>query len=74
MAVIFVAMNVVRFFQLSIAGEIHYEFLEKIWWTIFQILAFVYLGYHVHLKISENFFKKMVGAMTLFSGIVFLFK
>jgi len=74
MAVIFVALNVVRFIQLSIAGEISYEFVEKIWWTIFPIIGAVYLGYHVHLKISENFFKKMVAAMTLFSGIVFLFK
>jgi uncharacterized protein len=74
MAGIFVAMNVVRIIQLSIQGEIRLELFADTWWTVIPALIAIYFGYKAHLKISEVFFKKMVGAMTLFSGIVFLFK
>lgn len=74
MAGIFVAMNSVRIIQLLIQKEIRLEIFVNTWWTIFPVLIAIYFGYKAHLKISETFFKKMIGAMTLFSGIVFLFK
>jgi len=74
MAAIFVAMSVARATQLSLQGEISFATLENSWWVIIPVLAAIYFGYKLHLHISEVFFKKLVGAMTLFAGIVFLFK
>lgn len=74
MASIFVAMNIVRTIQLSIQGEINLELFKDTWWTLIPVLIAIYFGYKAHLKISETFFKKMIGAITLFSGIVLLFK
>lgn len=74
MAGIFMAMNFTRIIQLSIQNEIHLESFKQTWWTVIPVLIAIYFGYQLHLRISEAFFKKMVGAMTLFSGIVFLFK
>ena len=74
MAVFFVSLNVIRFCQLSIQQEIHSSLFKEIWWTIIPVFISIYAGFKAHLKISENIFKKLIGAMTLFSGIVFLFK
>ena len=74
MAAIFIAMGMVRWIQLSIQGEIHAGLFTSTWWVVFPVVAAIYFGYQLHLRISEAFFKKMVGAMTLFSGIVFMFK
>jgi len=74
MAVFFVTLNIVRFFQLSIQNEIHASLFLDIWWVIFPVFIAIYYGFKAHVKISEKIFKKLIGAMTLFSGIVFLLK
>ncbi len=74
MAALFVALNACRAVQLGIQGDLPLALFKDIWWTIIPVFAAAYLGYHVHLKVSEAFFKKLIGAMTLFAGIVFLFK
>lgn len=74
MATFFVTLNIVRFFQLILQDEIHATLFADIWWVIFPIFIAIFYGFKAHLKISEEFFKKLIGAMTLFSGIVFLLK
>ncbi len=74
MAVFFVVLNLIRFIQLGIQKTITIGFFSDVWWTIFPVFIAIYFGYKAHKKISEKFFKKLVGAMTLFAGIVFLFK
>ncbi len=74
MAVFFLFLNLIRIVQLALQDEIKVEFFATIWWTVIPIFAAIYLGYHVHLKISEVFFKKLIGLMTFFAGVKFLLK
>ncbi len=74
MALFFVSLNLVRFIQLSLQDQINTGLFKDIWWVIFPIFLAIYIGFKVHLHISEVLFKKLIGAMTLFSGIIFLFK
>ncbi len=74
MASLFVTFNLIRFAQLLIQKEIEPSFFFNIWWSIIPIFFTIFLGFKIHLKIDEKFFKKLVGTMTLFAGIVFLFK
>jgi len=70
--VFFLFFNLVRFAQLSLQGKIEPIFFSKIWWTIIPVFLAIHIGYRVHLKISENLFKKMIGLMTIFAGLKFL--
>jgi len=74
MAVFFVALNIIRFIQLTLQNEIHASLFSEVWWVVAPIFVAIYFGFKAHLKISESFFKKLIGAMTFFAGIVFLLK
>lgn len=74
MAVFFVSLNIVRFIQLFLQKTISIGFFSEVWWTIFPVFIAIFFGFKAHLKISESVFKRMIGAMTFFAGIVFLFK
>ncbi len=74
LAVFFVVFNLVRFAQLSFQGEIKPEFFAEIWWTVIPVFLAIQLGYRVHLKISEDVFKKLIGLMTILAGVKFLSK
>lgn len=72
MASFFVFFNLVRVVQLTIQKQLHLDFFSEIWWVIIPIFASIWLGYKVHLKISEDLFKKGIGIMTIFAGIKFI--
>ena len=74
LAVYFVAFNLVRVAVLSLQGEIKPEFFSEIWWTVIPVFVGIQLGYRVHLKISEEVFKKLIGLMTILAGLKFLSK
>ncbi len=74
MAMIFIFFNIVRAIQLTIEGEIKPEFFAKIWWVMIPVFLAIRLGYVVHLKVSEDFFKKLIAVMTIFAGFKFLIK
>ncbi len=74
MAAFFVLLNIVRIAQLFLQNQINIEFFTQIWWVIIPVFVAIYFGYHVHLKISESFFKKLIGMVTFFAGIKFLSK
>jgi hypothetical protein len=72
MAVFFVFFNLARWAQLLLRGQIEIQLFAKIWWVIIPVFAAIWLGYRVHLKISEEVFKKLIGLMTIFAGVKFL--
>lgn len=74
MAVFFVSFNLIRVMQLKLQNQLHLGFFTEIWWTILPVFIMIYIGYRVHLKISEDFLKKMVGLITILAGINFIFK
>jgi len=74
MAVFFVFFNLIRFTQLSLQNELKSELFSTIWWTVIPVFVAIKLGYKIHLKISESFFKKLIAAMTIFSGLKFISK
>ncbi|MDX2082545.1 MAG: sulfite exporter TauE/SafE family protein [Rickettsiales bacterium] len=74
MAIIFVFFNLIRLIQLFLLKQIKVDFFGNIWWTIIFIFLAIKLGHLVHLKISEEVFKKGIALMTIFAGIKFLTK
>jgi uncharacterized protein len=74
MAALFVTFNLIRIAQLSIQGQIKLEFFANIWWTIIPVFIAIKLGHLVHLKISEEIFKKGIAVMTILAGLKFLSK
>ena len=72
MAGFFVIFNFVRFLQLTATNQLDLDFFIKISWVIFPIFVAIKIGYKVHLKISNNWFKKLIGYLTLFSAFKFI--
>ncbi len=74
LAVCFVAFNLIRIPQLSLQGQIKLDFFAAIWWVMIPIFLAIKLGHLVHLKISEEIFKKGIALMTIFAGLKFVTK
>jgi len=74
MAVFFVLLNLVRIPQLLWQNQLQLEFFITIWWTIIPVFIAIKLGHLIHLKISEDTFKKGIAIMTIFAGLKFLSK
>jgi hypothetical protein len=72
MAWFFVFFNIIRFIQLSLAGHLDWHLIKSVWWVIIPVFISIKLGHIMHLKISENLFKKMIAIITICSGIKFL--
>jgi hypothetical protein len=66
--------RIIRAIQLTIQQELSNDFIGKVWWTIIPVFIAIKLGHYVHLKISEEIFKKLIGAITLFAGLKFIIK
>lgn len=73
MAAFFVIFNFLRIFQMSIQGNISSDFLREIFWVIIPVFAAIKLGHMVHLKISEEYFKKGIAVLTIAAAIKFIF-
>lgn len=74
MAAVFVAFNFIRIPQLALQGQIKLDFFAAIWWVIIPVFIAIKLGHLVHLRISEDLFKKGIALMTIFGGLKFLSK
>ena len=74
LASFFVFFNVVRFIQLELEKEIKADFFYDIWWTIIPVFIAIKLGHLVHVRISEDFFKKLIALVTFLAGLKFLMK
>jgi uncharacterized membrane protein YfcA len=74
LAVAFVAFNFLRIAQLSLQNQLSLDFFYNIWWTILPVFIAIKLGHKVHLKISEDLFKKGIALITILAGIKFLTK
>ena len=72
LAAYFLLGNLVRFFQFNLAGEIDLNFFINIWPIILPVIAALWLGHHVHLRISEKNFRKGLAILTMIASIRFL--
>ena len=72
MAVFFILFNIVRVAQLNIQGKFNSAEFFSLWWIIFPLFVAIYVGYHVHLNISERFFHKIVALLLFGAGIILL--
>jgi uncharacterized membrane protein YfcA len=72
LAVFFVSFNLIRFAQLYFQGALKLDFFLNIWWTIIPVFLAIKLGHIMHLKISEEAFKKGISVITIFAGLKFL--
>jgi hypothetical protein len=73
MAIFFVFFNIIRILYLSLSGTLKLNFFYNIWWVVFPIFIAIKLGHKIHIKIDEDFFKKMIAIITAIGGIKLLF-
>ena len=74
LATYFIFFNLVRIVQFQLTGVMDYTEIFEMWWLIFPIFVAVFLGYIIHIKISEEIFKKVLNILLLFAGIVFMLR
>jgi hypothetical protein len=72
MAIFFVCFNIIRFIQLQIQNQLNWKLIGSVWWSFIPVFICIKLGHKVHLKISEESFKKLIAVITVLSGIKFL--
>lgn len=72
LAIFFVAFNLERILQLSLQGQINFDFIKEIWWVMLPVGFAIYLGYKAHLIANEQLLKKAIAILTFFGGIKFL--
>lgn len=71
MAIFFVFFNLIRFINLAINKQLKLELFSNILWVIIPVFISIKLGHLLHLRISESFFKKLIGLVTMFAGLKF---
>ncbi len=72
MAGFFVIFNIARWLQLYFSNQLNYNFFAKIFWVIIPVFIAIRLGYICHLKISNQWFRKLIGYLTLFAAFKFI--
>lgn len=72
MAAMFVFFNLFRIAQYAAQKQIDFDFIKQIWWVVIPIFVCIYLGHHIHSRISDSFFKRMIAIITVLSGVKFL--
>jgi len=73
LASLFLVLNVFRIFAYSQNSLIDFEKITPYWWIIFPMIGTMFLGYHIHLKISERAFQRGISILLGLAGISFLF-
>jgi len=74
MAMFFLLVNILRFFQLIFANSLDIIFIKEIWWIIIPVFFAIYCGHLVHIKISDKYFKIGIATITLLASFNFIFK
>jgi len=74
MAVFFLVFNIVRAIQLTIQNAFDYSSILSYWWLVFVLLVSVGIGYKIHLKFNEHYFKIGINVLILFASVVLLFR
>lgn len=74
MAVYFILFNLVRIIQFKITAQFAIADFFAMWWLAGPIFVAVFLGYRIHLRISEEVFKKIINILLLLAGIIYILK
>jgi uncharacterized membrane protein YfcA len=74
MAAFFITANLLRAFQLLLQGNFEADLYFKYWWAALPIALGVWLGYKIHIKVSEKLFKQGISVLILIAGVIYLFK
>lgn len=72
-AALFITLNSIRFSQLHLSNQLSLKFSE-IWWVSIPAFIAIILGHKIHLKISEETFRRITATITTTGGIYFLLK
>lgn len=74
MALFFIIFNIIRAIQLSFQGAFDYEYIMSYWWLAFILLISTLIGYKIHLKFNEKYFKYWINILILLASIILLLK
>lgn len=72
LACYFLFGNFIRIFSLILSKNLDYKFLSSNWWMIIPVLLAVILGYKVHLKINDIYFKNGIAIITVIAALKFI--
>lgn len=73
-AMFLLSTNIIRLIQFYIMGDLEIRQISDHWWIAFPIAIAVAIGYFLHKKISDKFFKKGIMVLLLIVGIAYLIK
>ncbi len=71
-AVLFLVLNLIRVPVYAAHGVLDFDKIIPFWWIVFPLLFSIWLGHHIHIRLSEKMFQKGVAVLLLISGISFL--
>ena len=74
MAVYFIFFNIVRIIQFSLTGTYNFSQIFASWHLIFPLALSIFLGYKIHKKIPEAFFKNIINVFLLLIAITLILK
>lgn len=71
-AAFFIFLNLLRGTQYVLQGTYTLNDIFKYWWLAFPVLIAVWIGQHIHAKISEKRFKQITSIILLIIGLYLL--
>jgi len=71
-AAFFLSINFIRLIQYFLQGSLNGSEILKFWWIPFPLIITIFLGHKIHLRISEQLFKRGISFLLLFAGTYFL--
>jgi len=74
MAVYFILFNLVRIIQFRVTEQFAVKDFFVMWWLILPIFVAVFLGYRIHVKISEEIFRKIINILLLMAGVIYILR
>ena len=74
MALFFIIFNLIRVIQLSIQGSFDYVLIVSYWWLCIVLLFAVLIGYRIHVKFNEKYFKLGINILILIASIILMIK
>lgn len=70
----FLILNILKIFQLYFFTEFPIIEIFAKWWLILPLSISIFIGYKIHVKISESLFKYVISFLLLIASIIFIVK
>lgn len=74
MAFFFITFNIIRVIQLTLQNSSDYTYIASYWWLAFVLIFAITIGYKIHLKVNEHYYKIGINVLILLASIILFFR